>query len=55
MDKIITTIVEQNFDGDIEVILPKEIVEKLNIQSNDVLVFELSENCVTMRKRNEFF
>lgn len=53
MNKIYTRTVVEDFDGNFNVEVPFEICEYLQLVPNDVVVFELIEDKVIMRKRQE--
>lgn len=53
MNKIYTRKVEFDFNGNCIVEIPEEIVELLKIETKDILVWELIEDKITLRKRQE--
>lgn len=53
MNKIYTRQVELDFDGNYLVEIPEEIVNYLEIKQNDILVWEIIEDKITLRKRQE--
>lgn len=53
MNKIYTRKVEFDFNGDCVVEIPEEIVEYLGLVPNDIIVYEMVEDKVIIRKRQE--
>lgn len=53
MNKIYTRKVEFDFDGNCNVEIPAEICEYLGLKENDVIVWEMIEDKVIIRKRKD--
>lgn len=53
MNKIYTRKVEVDFDGNYLIEIPEEIVEYLQLGVDDIVVWEVVEDKITIRKRRD--
>jgi hypothetical protein len=53
MNKIYTRKIEFDFHGECVVEIPEEIVTYLKIEPNDVVIWEVAQDEVILRKRQE--
>lgn len=53
MNRIFTRTVTFDFDGNYIIEIPNEISDYLELQDNDIVVFEVIEDKISIRKRKD--
>lgn len=54
MNRIFTREVQFDFEGNAVIEIPEEICIELDLQPNDILVYEKREDMIILRKRMEY-